>query len=111
MELAEESLVIKAPGKGKENGFVEKCLEYGFTPNITHEFGSVLTAHRLCEHQGVVAISTDFTENAVQNDKIKVLKLVEKIPQNVYLITRKRGIQSNSVTSFQRYIREKSQSL
>ncbi len=52
MELAEESLVIKAPGKGKENGFVEKCLEYGFTPNITHEFGSVLTAHRLCEHQG-----------------------------------------------------------
>lgn len=110
-ELAQESLVIKAPGKGKENVFVEKCLEYGFTPNITHEFGNILTAHRLCELQRVVVISTDFTENAVRNEKVKVLKLEENIPQNMYLITRKRGIQSNAVSSFQRYIREKSQSL
>ncbi|GAE29586.1 LysR family transcriptional regulator [Halalkalibacter hemicellulosilyticus] len=110
-ELNKETLVIKAPVKGKENVFVEKCLEFGFTPNVKHEFGNVLTAHRLCQLQGLVAISNDFTENSLQNECIKVLKLKEKIPQNVYLITRKRGMQSNTVLSFQTYIREMSQSL
>ncbi len=107
MDLEHESLMIKPVGEGKEHGFLEKCLDAGYTPKVIHEFGSILTAHRLCETNGFVAISIDFVEESLKEENLKVLKLKEKIPQNVYLVFRKRGIQSKAVSLFRTYIKEK----
>lgn len=111
IELKDELLVTKSAGKGNENGFVEKCLEQGFTPNVIHEFGSIMTAHRLCEMNGFVAVSVDFVEEALNNDKLKIIRLNEKIPQNIYLVSRKSGFQSKAVSLFQNYIKEINMSL
>ncbi|AZK48659.1 LysR family transcriptional regulator [Paenibacillus lentus] len=110
MDLTSEALVVKAAGEGKENGFVEKCMEQGFSPQIIHEFGSIISAHRLCERNGTVGISIDFVEEALMNDNLKRIKLKEKIPQDIYLVFRKRGVQSKAVALFQRYVKDRCKS-
>ncbi|SDY10742.1 DNA-binding transcriptional regulator, LysR family [Evansella caseinilytica] len=106
IELENESLVLKSVGEGKEHGLVDKCLEYGFTPAVKHEFGSIITAHHLCKMSGYVAVSIDFVEEALKDDELKIIRLKEKIPQNIYLITRKSVHQSKAVSLFQQYIKE-----
>jgi len=110
MDLENESLVIKSVGQEKEHSFLIKCLEYGYTPNVMHEFGSVISAHRLCKKNGYVIISIDFVEEAFQDENFKIVRLKEKIPQHFYLVLRKRGIQSKAVSLFQSYIKEKMKS-
>ncbi|WP_166244259.1 LysR family transcriptional regulator [Paenibacillus turpanensis] len=110
-ELEHEALVVKSTGKGKDHGFVEKCLEQGFTPNVMHQYGSVQTAHRLCELSGFVAISVDFMEEACRNEKVKIIRLEEKIPQNIYLVARKNGFQATAVSLFRNYVKDKNRSL
>lgn len=110
VELENESLVVKSVGAEQENQFLVKCLEHGYTPNVIHEFGSIITAHRLCKLNGVVVVSIDFVEEAYLDEELKIIKLKEKIPQNIYLVFRKRGIQSKSVLLFQSYVKEKSKS-
>ncbi|PZD94988.1 LysR family transcriptional regulator [Paenibacillus sambharensis] len=109
-DLENEPLIVKATDKRREHAFVEKCLEQGFTPNVMHQYGSVLTAHRLCEMSGFVAVSIDFIEQAVQNDKLKVIRFRENIPQNIYLMTRKNGFQTTAISLFRNYIKDKSKS-
>ncbi|MRH41623.1 LysR family transcriptional regulator [Aquibacillus halophilus] len=108
-DLEKEPLVIKSVGKGKEHSFVDKCLEKGFTPNIVHEFGSILTAHRLVELNGFVAISVDYVENSIDHRNLKMIRLKEKIPQNIYLVSRKRGIQSKAIMLFKSYIKDRNE--
>ncbi|MFD0616099.1 LysR family transcriptional regulator [Paenibacillus sp. GCM10027629] len=110
IDLENESLVIKAVGQEKEHGFLIKCLEYGYTPNVIHEFSSVTSAHRFCKKYGFVIVSVDFIEEAFQDEDFKIVRLKEKIPQHFYLVLRKRGIQSKAVSLFQSYIKEKMKS-
>ena len=106
MELENEPLVLKAVEVGEEHRFVSKCLEYGFTPNIEYEIGNVITAHMLCKSNGLASVSVDYIENSVIDDKLKVIRLKEKINQNIYLVTKKRPIQSKIVSLFKNYISE-----
>ncbi|WP_186578477.1 LysR family transcriptional regulator [Aquibacillus kalidii] len=108
-DLRDEPLVVKSAGKGKDHSFVDKCLDRGITPNVVHEFGNILTAHRLCELNGFVAISVDFVETTLQQNNLKVVRLKEKIPQNIYLVSRKRGIQSKAIMLFKSYIKDKTE--
>ncbi|WP_058306129.1 LysR family transcriptional regulator [Gracilibacillus massiliensis] len=105
-ELTDDPIVVKAVSNGKEHLFIEKCLEQGFSPNIVHEFGSILTAHRLCEINEYVGISIDFVEESIDNKHLTKVRLKDKIPQHVYLVYRKRGVQSKVVSLFQKYIKE-----
>ncbi|WP_019640560.1 LysR family transcriptional regulator [Paenibacillus fonticola] len=107
LELEHESLVIKPIENEKEHSFLAKCQENGFTPNVKHEYGSMATAHRLCERNGYVAISIDFVEEEYDHESLKVIRLKEKIPQNVYLVWRKSGINSKVISLLQSYIKRK----
>lgn len=110
-DLKDEPLVVKSVGKGKDHGFVDLCFDKGFTPNVVHEFGSILSAHRLCELNGFVAISVDFVEANLKQENLKIIKLKEKIPQNIYLVSRKRGIQSKAILLFKSYIKDKTENM
>lgn len=105
-ELKNEQLVLKAVEKGKEHSLVDMCLDYGFTPHIVHEYGNIATAHILCEENGYVSISVDLVEKCYHKEKLKIIRLKEKIPQNIYLISRKRDIQSKAVSLFRSYVKE-----
>lgn len=105
-ELENQPLVLKSVEMGKEHSLVDKCLEYGFTPHVKYEIGNVLTSHKLCEDNRFVAVSVDFIEDAVKDEKLKIIRLTEKIPQNIYLITRKGSIQSKAVSLFRNYVKE-----
>lgn len=108
-ELENEAIILKAVEAGKEHIFVDKCLEYGFTPHIKYELGNIATAHRLCETNNLVYVSVDFVEEGlkdIKEDKLKMIRLKEKIPQNIYLITRKRDIQSKAITLFRNYVKD-----
>ncbi len=106
IELRNESLVLKSVEVGKEHSLVDKCLEYGFTPHVKYEIGNPITAHRLCEANELVAVSVNFVEDAIKDDNLKIIRLKEKIPENIYLITRKRVIQSKAVSLFRSYVKE-----
>ncbi|MCM8710755.1 LysR family transcriptional regulator [Clostridium sp. SYSU_GA19001] len=108
MDLENVPLVIKSVEEGKEHSFIDKCLEFGFTPHIEQELGNITTLHKLCEADGLAVVSVDFVEEAINNQKLKIIRLKEKIPQNIYLITRKRFIQSKALALFRRYIKENS---
>lgn len=104
-ELENEPLIVKTTDKRKHDPFVEKCLELGFTPNIVHQYNNVLMAHRLCERSGMAAVSLDFVEKSIRNDKLKIIRLQEDIPQNIYLITRRSGLQTMAISLFCKYIK------
>lgn len=106
MELENEPLVLKLVEAGEEHSFVSKCLEYGFTPQVKYEIGNIVTAHMLCRSDGLVAISVDYIENSIKDDNLKVIRLKEKINQNIYLVTKKRPVQSKIVSLFKNYINE-----
>lgn len=105
-DLEDHPLVLKAVEAGGEHSFVSKCLEFGFTPQIQYELGNVITAHMLCMSDGVISISVDFIEEVLKDDRLKVIKLKEKIDQNIYLVTKKKPIESKIVSLFKRYINE-----
>lgn len=106
MELENETLVLKAVESGEEHIFVSKCLEFGFTPEVKYEIGNIVTAHMLCKSDGLIAVSVDYIENSIKDDKLKVIRLKEKINQNIYLVTKKRPVQSKIVSLFKNYINE-----
>ena len=106
MELENEPLVLKSVESGEEHSFVSKCLELGFTPQVEYEIGNVVTAHMLCRSDGLASISVDYIENSIKDDKLKVIRLKEKINQNIYLVTKKRPVQSKIVSLFKNYINE-----
>ncbi|MDU5261982.1 MAG: LysR family transcriptional regulator substrate-binding protein, partial [Clostridium celatum] len=106
LELENEPLVLKSVEAGEEHNFVSKCLEYGFTPQVEYELGNVITTHMLCRSDGIISISVDFIEKALKDDRLKVIKLKEKIDQNIYLVTKKKPIQSKIVSLFKRYIND-----
>ncbi|OPJ63997.1 LysR family transcriptional regulator [Clostridium oryzae] len=105
-ELESEPLVIKSVETGKEHSLVDKCMEYGFTLDVKYEIGNPITMHKLCEENGLVGVSVDFIEEALTDKNLKTIRLKEKIPQSIYLITRKRVIQSKSVSLFRSYVKE-----
>ncbi|MFT4413294.1 LysR family transcriptional regulator [Fredinandcohnia humi] len=104
-DLENQSLVLKCVEEGKEHSLIDKCLDYGFTPHVKHNFGSILTAHTLCKTRGDIAVSIDYVENAIKDENLKIIRLKEKIPQNIYMITRKRVLQSKAVSLFQSYVK------
>lgn len=106
VELENKPLILKAIETGGEHNFVSKCLEYGFTPKVEYELGNVITTHMLCMSDGIISISVDFIEEVLKDDRLKVIKLKEKIDQNIYLVTKKKAIQSKIVSLFKRYINE-----
>ncbi len=106
MELENEGLVLKSTEQGKEHVIVEKCLEFGFMPTVEYEIGNIATAHTLCESNGLIAVSIDYVEKAYPDDRLKLLRLKEKIPQNINLIARKREIQSKAVIQFRNYVKD-----
>jgi DNA-binding transcriptional LysR family regulator len=106
LDLENEHFVVKSVEQGKEHAFTEKCLESGFLPHIEYEIGNIATAHVLAEANGLVAVSVDFLENEIKDEKLKVIKLKEKIPQNIYLVTRKRDIPSKAVMQYRTFIKE-----
>lgn len=106
VDLDNQPLILKSVEPGKEHVLLDKCLEYGITPNVEHEIGNILTAHKLCEMNGFVAVSVDFVEDAIKDDKLKILRLKEKLPQNIYLIIRKKFIQSKAMLLFEDYVKK-----
>ncbi|MBS5938220.1 LysR family transcriptional regulator [Clostridium sp.] len=106
MELENEPLVLKSVEAGEEHRFVSKCLECGFTPQVEYEIGNVVTAHMLCKSDGLAAVSVDYIEDSIKDDKLKVIRLKEKINQNIYLVTKKRPVQSKIVSLFKSYINQ-----
>ena len=105
-ELENEPLIIKSVEAGEEHSFVSKCLEFGFTPEIEYDIGNIVTAHMLCTANGLAAVSVDYVEATIKDDRLKVIKLKEKIEQNIYLVTKKRSIQSKVVSLFKKYVSE-----
>lgn len=106
IELENEPLVLKSVETGTDHILVHKCLEYGFAPNVKYETGNIIAAHKLCELNGHVAVSVDFVEETFKDEKLKIIKLKEKIPQNIYMITKMRDIQSRAVSLFISYVKE-----
>lgn len=105
-ELENEPLVLKSVETGQEHSFVSKCLEYGFTPNIEYEIGNVITSHMLCKSNRLASISVNYIESSVNDENLKVISIKEKINQNIYLVTKKRPVQSKIVSLFKNYINE-----
>lgn len=104
-DLKDECFVIKESPIDTESYFVEQCLEKGFNPHIKHEYGNIQSAHRFSENENLISVSVDFVENIMDNSSLTVLDLEETIPQNIYLVARKRGFQAKAVNLFQQFIR------
>lgn len=105
-ELENETFVIKSVEAGGEHIFISKCLEFGFTPNVKYELGNVASAHLICKADNLVSVSVDYIESSFKDDEVKIIRLKEHISQNIYLVTRKRPVQSKVVSLFKSYIKE-----
>jgi len=103
-DLEKEPLVLKATEEDKEHQVMEKFLEYGMRPKVFYESGNLVTLHKLCEDYLSVGISVDFIEEFFRNEKLKILRLKEKLPENIYMITRNREIQNKAIALFQEYL-------
>ncbi|MBN2618224.1 MAG: LysR family transcriptional regulator [Spirochaetales bacterium] len=105
-ELENEMLVIKSVESGRDHVLVEKCLDFGFTPVIKHSSENLVAVHHLCENQSVVGVSIDFLEKVLPRDNLKVIKLKERIPQNIYYISKNREIKNGAVDLLKQYLKK-----
>ncbi|MEG2017124.1 MAG: LysR family transcriptional regulator [Clostridium sp.] len=105
-ELENEIFIIKSVEAGGEHIFTSKCLEFGFTPNVKYELGNVASAHLLCKADNLVSVSVDYIESTFKDDEVKIIRIKERISQNIYLVTRKRPVQSKVVSLFKNYIKD-----
>lgn len=105
-QLKSEQFVLKSVESGKEHRFIEACEKFGFHPDVKQETGNMGTAHILCEKSGLVAISVDFIEESILNERLKMIRLKEKIPQNIYMVSKKDDAQSKAVTAFRNYVKQ-----
>lgn len=99
-------LVLKTYEPGREGHLLDECRKAGFEPNVLYTSGNPAALRNGCLKSGAAVESIDFIEQAFPNESIKVLRLKEKIPQNLYIISRDRDIQNRAVTLFQTYLRE-----
>lgn len=99
-------LVIKATEPGKENPLIEACRKAGFAPVVKYATGNPTSLRSSCINGKTATESIDFIELAYPHKDVIVLPIKEKIPQNIYLVSRDRDIQNRAVTKFQTYIKE-----
>ena len=104
-DLEGTKLVIKSMEPGKEHPLVEKLREKGVKPLLKHESGNVTSLKKLCQNDGFVAVLESFLSDAFSKEYFVRLNFTEKIPQNVYLVTRSREVQSKSVSLFRDYVK------
>ncbi|MBB6479842.1 LysR family transcriptional regulator [Spirochaeta isovalerica] len=103
-ELDDMALVVKSVVPGEEQGFADKCREAGITPRIRYESENLASIHHLCEQREVAGISIDFLEESFPDRSLEIVRLEEKIPQNLYFVSKHREIQNQAVELFRRYI-------
>ena len=104
-DLEYEKLVLKTTELGEEHVFTSKCLEYGFTANIEYEISNIITAHKLCKSDNIILISSDFIEDEIKDEELKIIRLKEKIEQNVYLVSKKNSIKAREIMKLKNYIK------
>lgn len=103
-DLAGESLALKTVKEDKEHRLIEKAGELGLSLRAAYESGNFFTLHRLCKEAGMVAVSVDFIEKAIADEGVKILRLKEKIPEHIYLVTRDQEIQKRSIAVFRNFL-------
>jgi DNA-binding transcriptional LysR family regulator len=104
--LENQPLAVKSVEPGREHRIVDRCLELGFVPDVRYESGNLASLHSLCMSGEIVAVSTSFVESAFPNDELKVIRLAERIPQNVFLVSKTREIQDRAVMLFEDYVKK-----
>lgn len=107
MDLENEMLVIKSVELGRDHALIEKCMKMGISPEIKHESENLQAVHHLCETQNVVGVSIDFLEENAPNSVLKIIKLKESIPQNLYFISRNREVENRAVKLFHQFLKGK----
>ncbi|KGE71980.1 LysR family transcriptional regulator [Spirochaeta lutea] len=105
-DLKNHQLVVKTMEPGRDSHLVEECKSRGFDPGVLYSTGNLTALRNSCIRTGVAAESVDFVEQAFPSDQVRVLPLKERIPQNIYVISRDRDIQNRAVTLFQTFLRE-----
>jgi DNA-binding transcriptional LysR family regulator len=105
-DLKDLPLVVKTVEPGRENHLDEECKNHGFEPHILYSTGNLTALRNSCIRTGVAAESIDFIESVFPVDEIVVIPLKEKIPQNIYVVSRDRDIQNRAVTLFQTFLKE-----
>lgn len=105
MDLEHEKLALKATELGEEHSFTSKCLEYGFTANIEYEISNIITAHKLCKSDDIILVSVDFIEDEIKDDELKIIRLKERIEQNIYLVSKKNSIKAREILQLKNYIK------
>lgn len=103
-DLVEEPLVLRSVEEGRDHRLVELCLDRGLSPRVKHESGNIYTLHQLCASGGFTAVSVNLIEASIRDDQVQVLRLKEKIPENLFLVSRKREIQNKAVSLFTTYM-------
>ncbi len=106
-ELAGYDLVAKTPVPGRENSLLAAYEKLGISPKLMYSTGNFNAMRRSCITEMQVVESIDFVEHAFPDSRIKVLRIKENIPQNIYLVSREREIQNRAVKLFQTYVRGK----
>ncbi len=105
-DLDGESLVQKLVTFGGDTRFQDTCEELGVFPTITYETDNHNSIHTLCKTKGYLAISIDFIEDQLRDPQLCIVRIKEKIPQNIYLISRYRESQNRAVSLFLDYIKK-----
>lgn len=84
--------------------FTNKCLEAGFTPNITSPVAEIMTVHRLSKNNKCVGISAIFVVNEIGAPDSKVIPFKDpSFVWEIFLITNKNINYNNAKKSFIKY--------
>lgn len=105
-ELENEPVILRSVEEGKEHRVLERASDLGLNLKVKYESGNLFTLHQLCRNSGCVALSVNLIEAALRDEGLKVLKLKDRLAENVFLVSRKRELQNRAVSAFQSYMLE-----
>lgn len=106
MDLENEILAIKTVEADKDHPIVGKCIEMGITPIIKHASPNIAGVHHLCLNQNVIGVSIDFIENYINLPDLKILRLKESVPMNIFCVSKNRERENKAITALKTYLKK-----
>lgn len=103
-DLEPESLVLPLAEDGQDHRIVGAAMDLGLTLKVKYETGSLATLHHMCLSGRCVGVSASLLEAAAPDDTVRVVRLKERIPHSLFLVSRRREIQNKAVALFQTYL-------
>lgn len=94
-DLENEKIIMEGADFWINEAFRQRCIEYGFCPEIIIETGDISFCHKLCSMKQGISITVDFIADFIDTENVRAIPFIDSdFLWNAYLVTNKKRVLS-----------------